>query len=153
METKCIFCNPFAEQILKANSSARILIPIRLHIAPEDGGHLIVAPLRHVRNRLEINEVEAKEIWKLSIHAAKLLELLLNIDWYNFQENGNWTVDDPQACHMHLHVYGRSRISEKQPFKEALRFPLKREWSDWKDSKYSDSMIGFLHEAVKKLKD
>ena len=149
MSPKCNFCEPSPQQILKTGSWTRILIPDRLHISPEDGGHLVVAPIRHVRNRILLSESEATEIWRFSIISANLLKLLLNIDWYNFQENGNWTVDDPIRCHMHLHIYGRDRSSKSQPFGEALRLPLKIEIESWKFGKYTKSMEKKLHEYAK----
>lgn len=149
MSQKCIFCEPIPRQILKTGPWARILIPERLHLPPEDGGHLIVAPIRHVRNRILLSESEATEIWRFSIISAKLLKLLLGIDWYNFQENGNWTVDDPIKCHMHLHVYGRAINSKNQPFGEALRLPLKAEIETWNFGKYTKSMENKLQEYAK----
>lgn len=151
MNDKCSFCEPLPKHILKTGKCSRILIPERLHVPPEDGGHLIVSPIRHVRNRIMLSEREADEIWRFSIISANLLNLLLRVDWYNFQENGNWTVDNPQKCHMHLHVYGRSADSLNQPFGEALRLPLKSEIENWNFGKYTEAMISKLQEDAKRF--
>jgi len=142
----CFFCDPPQKDILKIGTWARILIPERLHVLPEDGGHLIVSPIRHVRNRIMLSENEAKEIWHFSNISAKLLNMLLNVDWYNFQENGNWTVDKPKKSHMHLHIYGRSVDSKNQPYGEALRFPQKSEIDGWNFGEYTEGMRNKLRE-------
>jgi len=146
---KCSFCEPLRKHILKTGTWARILIPEWLHVPPEDGGHIIVSPIRHVRNRIMLSESEANEIWRFSIISAKLLSLLLSVDWYNFQENGNWTADNPQKCHMHLHVYGRSADSKNQTFGEALRLPLRSEIESGNFGKYTEGMRNKLQEDAK----
>ena len=151
MIQKCSFCEPLPKHILKTGTWARILIPKRLHVPPEDGGHLIVSPIRHVRNRIMLSESEATEIWRFSIISAKLLNLLLNVDWYNFQENGNWAADNLQKCHMHLHVYGRSADSKNQKFGEALRLPLRSEIECWNFGEYTEGMRNKLKEDTKNL--
>ena len=90
-------------------------------------------------------------LFELMEVTSQLISLLLNIDWYNFQENGNWTVDDAQRCHMHLHVYGRDRQSVKQPFGEALSFPTRKENSNSELVEYSESQVNQLRKYAKEL--
>jgi len=150
LTTECDFCQQNPLMVLKTGAFSRIVIPIRLHVLPKDGGHLIVTPIRHVQNRILLTESEAIEIWKLSIISAKALSMLLKVDWFNFQENGNWTVDDP-SCHLHLHVYGRDRKSLNQPFGEALRFPLRAEIDGVDYGKYSNEMVDKLREFIENI--
>jgi len=151
MNDECQFCNPNEEQILKTGKFARILIPARLHVNPEDGGHLIVIPIRHVTNRLYLSEDEAIEMWRFSIICSQLLKHTLGTEWYNFQENGNWMVNSPAKNHLHLHIYGRLVASKSQPFGEALKFPLKTEFKNWDFGHYTPQMINTFHEYIDKV--
>ena len=138
---KCQYCQPRPDLILKTGDYGRILVPQYLHIDPQDGGHLVVVPNRHVSNRLQLTKDESVEMWEFSVIAAKSLSRLLSIDWYNFQENGNWTVDNPNLCHLHMHIYGRDRQSKNNPFGETLILmpPEKR-----KHTPYSANQIEIL---------
>jgi diadenosine tetraphosphate (Ap4A) HIT family hydrolase len=110
------------------------------HIPPEDGGHLIVFSNRHIHSRIEATKYEILEMWDLSIIAGKLLNKMLNIDWYNFQENGNWNMILPTGNHFHLHIYGRSRQSNNQIFGEPLHLP-KNSSISLESNKYSKNQI------------
>ncbi|MCA1790514.1 MAG: hypothetical protein LC667_11855 [Thioalkalivibrio sp.] len=118
-------------QTIFAGAHCNLLAPSRPHLSLEDGGHLVVVPHRHVANRLALMEAEALEMWRVSCIGALALAEIVGVDWYNFQENGNWTVNEEAVRHLHLHIYGRSRDSARQPFGEALRFPERKELAAW----------------------
>ena len=151
MKEKCMFCNPDKGNILKSGKFVKILVPNRLHIKPEDGGHLVVVPNRHIRSRLELTKEEAMEMWEYSLLGSQLLKNILGTEWFNFQENGNWTVDNLEKSHLHLHIYGRSYLSKVQPFGESLRMPLRKELKSWDFGKYSPELLKELHELSQKL--
>ncbi|HWA26871.1 MAG TPA: hypothetical protein VG734_14525 [Lacunisphaera sp.] len=102
-----------------------IINPYAAHIPKEDGGHLLVMPKRCVSDRTQLTAAELLEIDYLTIISASILRHFLGVNWINYQENGNWSLDESAVQHMHFHVYGRKRGSQSQAFGEALRFPLK----------------------------
>ncbi|TLN27276.1 HIT domain-containing protein [bacterium] len=142
----CGFCNPTSSLLLVEGRERLLLAPERLHVAAFDGGHVLVVPRRHLATRAELLPDEVLEMWRLSLVGARALSTLLSAEWFNYQENGNWTVDEPRHRHLHLHVYGRRRDSTLQPFGEALRFPLKRDLAASPSVSYSTEQLGFLRE-------
>lgn len=117
---------------------ARLLVPPRPHISPQDGGHLVATPKLHVRSRRDLTSNALLAVELLSIVAADALETVFGNAWFNFQENGNWGVDHPERQHMHVHVYGRTSDAVEQPFGEALRFPLREQIVDWRVASPTD---------------
>lgn len=140
-KNNCIYCSPSNRLVIFTGITSQLLVPKRMHIKPEDGGHLIVSPLRHLRRRINLSVQELLEIDYLSILSTRLLEVICEIDEVNYQENGNWTTALPDIQHLHLHVYGRRKDSTAQPFGEALRFPYKAELENWRVSGFSDAQI------------
>lgn len=106
-------------------TAASLVLPNEPHLSPQDGGHLIVVPTRHVGRRREFELDEVLAVHKLAVLAAGALEEVGWADWINFQENGNWSVDSAAGVHAHLHVYGRSRGSTTHPFGEPLMLPTR----------------------------
>ncbi len=148
MTATCPFCGLPPERLLAQTDLASIAVPAAPHVAPDDGGHLIVVPRRHVASRREIDLPEAVEMWRLSTIAAAALERVLGVSWFNYQENGNWTVDDPRQRHLHLHVYGRARDSRLQPFGESLRFPRRDALERWDRTPFTEAHVAALRRAV-----
>jgi len=109
-----------------------VALPERPHISIADGGHLVVVPTRHVKDRRDLIEREFLQMFYGSKLAAGALSVAFGVDWFNFQENGNWSLGTDGQPHLHLHVYGRARAALEQPFGEALRFPERRQLADWR---------------------
>lgn len=130
MITGCIYCSRGVEVLMDLEVSL-VCLPARPHIAPEDGGHLIVVPTRHLPNRLSLRPPELLAVTYGTILAARALEHVYGTAWFNFQENGNWSVRNLASAHAHEHVYGRAPHSVAQPFGEALRFPDSRDVEGW----------------------
>lgn len=122
-EYVCFECHMTLSQTILDWEGVIVVVPDRPHISVADGGHLLVVPKRHVRDRRDLTDQEALDIFKGSRIAAEALAAAFGTDWFNFQENGNWSLDGESDPHMHLHVYGRARTAVHQPFGEALRFP------------------------------
>jgi diadenosine tetraphosphate (Ap4A) HIT family hydrolase len=112
-------------------AEARVLLPDRPHVAPREGGHLVVAPRAHVAERRQMTGAEMVSVDLLTMLAADALDVVFGAEWQNYQENGNW-YRDPSAGHAHVHVYGRRRDAVDQPFGEALQFPPYRERENWR---------------------
>lgn len=146
----CSICTGIGT-IIFDNGTARILLPHDPHISGRDGGHLIVAPIRHFASRMDASKEEILAVDELSIIAAKALRYVFQTEHFNYQENGNWSVDTPEAQHMHLHVYGRSKNAKDQIFGEALRFPFRSELPSWVVARPSDEevrkLVGFVTET------
>lgn len=128
----CHACEPDGAYLLCETEEARVLLPPRPHISPRDGGHLVAIPRRHVRSRRELLVEELVAVDLLTLVAADALEAVFGTAWFNFQENGNWSVDRPERQHMHVHVYGRTSDAVEQPYGEALRFPLRADVPSWR---------------------
>jgi diadenosine tetraphosphate (Ap4A) HIT family hydrolase len=128
----CHSCEPDAADVLCETEEARVLLPRRPHISPKDGGHLVAIPRVHVRSRRDLSRDALLSVELLTMVAADALEAVFGTSWFNFQENGNWSVDRPEAQHMHVHVYGRASDAVDQPAGEALRFPLRAQVPAWR---------------------
>ncbi len=146
MKPKCRFCNPDNQLVICSGTTSQVMIPYRPHISPRDGGHLIVVPKRHLKNRIPLKAVEVLEMDYLSIVASRLLQKSCNSEWFNFQENGNWTLDNPKLQHLHLHIYGRKTDAAEQPYGEALRFPRKKHLSTWEVEPFNEGQIELMRE-------
>ena len=144
----CFYCAPRVEIVLVRLDHATVLLPERAHISPEDGGHLLVVANRHVVSRRDLGPVDLLSMDALSVLASRALESVFDSDWTNYQENGNWSVDEPERAHVHLHVYGRRRSSLMQPIGEALSFPKRADLSDWRVRSPSMLEIERLRSAI-----
>ena len=74
---------------------------------PYSAGHLMAVPNRKVCKMAEITDEEVLDLWKLSIHAQRLLEKAVhphgfNIGW-NLGSASGAGVDD----HIHIHIVPR----------------------------------------------
>jgi diadenosine tetraphosphate (Ap4A) HIT family hydrolase len=135
----CHACEPDDANVLCETEEARVLLPGRPHISPRDGGHLVAIPKRHVRSRRELSLEALASVELLTMVAADALEAVFGTPWFNFQENGNWSLDRPERQHMHVHVYGRTSDAVEQPYGEALRFPLRAQVPAWRVDAPTDS--------------
>ena len=117
----CEYCKPpnFRRVVYK-DDSAVIVAPEYPHISKADGGHLIAYPKKHVTSRLSAGPKLMLEVSYMSVVAAGAMKRLLGVEWFNFQENGNWSLVDPCGPHMHVHIYGRSKASPHQVYGEPL---------------------------------
>ena len=140
----CHACAPDDAYVLCETEEARVLLPPRPHISARDGGHLVVVPKRHVRSRRDLPAEELLSVELLTMVAADALEAVFGTGWFNFQENGNWSLERPERQHMHVHVYGRTTNAVDQPYGEALRFPLRAEVPAWRVTSPSDDERGAL---------
>jgi diadenosine tetraphosphate (Ap4A) HIT family hydrolase len=75
----------------------------------EDGGHLVVAKKAPVTDRSDLTYQEAIAFMRISMAAGKAMYDVLGIERMNYEDLGNWGLDDPGGAKMHLHLFGRSR--------------------------------------------
>lgn len=87
-----------------------------LVIAPErplncrnDGGHLILIKKSPVTDRSEFTWQEAIDFMRISMAVGRAMYDVLKIERMNYEDLGNWGLDDPGGPKMHLHFFGRAR--------------------------------------------
>ncbi len=90
-------------------------------IAPElplncrdDGGHLVVVKKAPVSDRSDLSWQEAIAFMRISMAAGKAMYDVLGIERMNYEDLGNWGLDDPGGPKMHLHLFGRARVQVHQ---------------------------------------
>jgi diadenosine tetraphosphate (Ap4A) HIT family hydrolase len=75
----------------------------------EDGGHLVAVKKEPVTDRSDLTYQEAVAFMRISMAAGKAMYDVLGIERMNYEDLGNWGLDDPGGPRMHLHLFGRSR--------------------------------------------
>ncbi len=75
----------------------------------EDGGHLVVIKKIPVTDRSDMSYQESIAFMRISMVAGKAMYDVLRIERMNYEDLGNWGLDDPGGPKMHLHLFGRSR--------------------------------------------
>jgi diadenosine tetraphosphate (Ap4A) HIT family hydrolase len=103
-----------------------IVVPDRPHVSRLDGGHVIINPKVTVADRTLLTREQAVELVKLTMVAGEAMKTVLNrrgVDIWriNYQDNGNWRTE------LHVHLYGRARSSNLQPYGHFLSIPLTAE--------------------------
>lgn len=129
--------------VLITSRYGKLCAPSKPHIAANEGGHLFAILDRQARSRLDLSPGELLDLDFLSIVGAKCLSSCYSSDWFNFQENGNWSLNQPEHI-VHLHVYGRRRDSQDQPFGEALLFPKSDKLETWRRIPFTKDEIELM---------
>lgn len=115
--------------IIWENPRFEIRIPREPHIDAQDGGHIVIYPKARVSYTYQLPKRDRKELIDLEAACEKAMLQALAADHVNIQRNGNWFfLEKPNAKkgtapHLHVHIYGRSKKSKRQPWGEALKFP------------------------------
>ena len=99
---KCIFCKPKDYVIEKTKYSFSIL-----NIYPYNNGHVMVAPIRHVKSLEYLSDEEVCDLMKLVIRMKKILDKKLRPHGYNFGFNVGKAGGAGFAGHMHIHIVPR----------------------------------------------
>jgi len=74
----------------------------------DDGGHLVVVKKEQVTDRSDLSWQEAIAFMRISMAAGKAMYDVLGIERMNYEDLGNWGLDDPGGAKMHLHLFGRA---------------------------------------------
>jgi diadenosine tetraphosphate (Ap4A) HIT family hydrolase len=80
----------------------------------DDGGHLILIKKETVRDRSDMSWQEAIDFMRISMAVGKAMYEVLGIERMNYEDLGNWGLDDPGGPKMHLHFFGRARQQTHQ---------------------------------------
>jgi ATP adenylyltransferase len=78
-----------------------------LNIYPYNNGHMMVSPLRHVREFEQLKEAEALDLFKALNRAKNLLDEVLKPNGYNIGINISKNAGAGITGHMHIHLVPR----------------------------------------------
>lgn len=98
------------------------------HVDRNDGGHIKITPKIRVVDRQELSPKQAIELMRLTVVAGSAMTKVMNdngvdIGRINYQDNGNWTVFNPEGPYLHIHLYGRAKSAKTHKYGEACHFP------------------------------
>lgn len=74
---------------------------------PYSAGHLMVASYRKVSDMADLTDDEAVDIWRLCVHAQKLLRRCVSAQGFNIGWNVGRAAGAGVEDHLHLHVVPR----------------------------------------------
>ena len=105
----CIFCpdpsgNDDRERLILARSDCSLMM---LNRYPYTGGHLMVAPVRHVAELDELSDAEMLDLMHLLCRARSLLKRVANPDGFNVGLNLGQAAGAGVEEHLHIHIVPR----------------------------------------------
>jgi ATP adenylyltransferase len=106
----CVFCDEAAGALDEAES---LLVHrgehglVMLNKFPYASGHVMVAPIRHVRGLDELNEDEALVVHTLTVRSLAALEAVYGPDAFNVGWNLGEVAGGSISAHLHEHVVPR----------------------------------------------
>lgn len=86
-----------------------VISPVPALNCRDDGGHLILIKKERVHDRSDMTWQEAIDFMRISMAVGKAMYEELNVERVNYEDLGNWGLDDPGGSKMHLHFFGRAR--------------------------------------------
>ncbi|MDD5128996.1 MAG: HIT domain-containing protein [Candidatus Omnitrophica bacterium] len=103
----CIFC-----KAKKDASSEHVIFKtkfsvVMLNIYPYNNGHLLVAPLRHIRDISQLTQEETVDLFKCLNRAKLLLQKVLKPQGYNIGFNLTRSAGAGITGHLHMHIVPR----------------------------------------------
>jgi diadenosine tetraphosphate (Ap4A) HIT family hydrolase len=87
----------------------QVLSPDRPLNCRDDGGHLILIKRQKVTDRSDLTHQEAIAFMRISMAVGRAMYDVLGIERMNYEDLGNWGIDEPDGAKMHLHFFGRAR--------------------------------------------
>lgn len=79
-----------------------------------DGGHLILLKKDPVFDRSDLSCEEAIDFVRISMAVGRAMYDVLGVERMNYEDLGNWGLDDPGGPKMHLHFFGRAKEQTHQ---------------------------------------
>jgi ATP adenylyltransferase len=106
-QSGCLFCQSARSEkgkylVFKTKHSLCLL-----NIFPYNNGHLMVSPLRHVREFSRLKEAEMLDLFKSVSLAQALLDKALKPQGYNIGINMQAVAGAGIAGHLHIHIVPR----------------------------------------------
>lgn len=108
-ENECVFCqkiseNDDAQHFILGRYKYNIVI---LNLHPYNTGHLMVIPLKHVKNLHEMSKEELNELTQLTSISTKIIQEQLKADGINIGMNLGKAAGAGIPDHLHMHVLPR----------------------------------------------
>jgi diadenosine tetraphosphate (Ap4A) HIT family hydrolase len=75
----------------------------------DDGGHLILIKKVPVSDRSDLTHQAAIDFMRITMIVGRAMYDVLGIERMNYEDLGNWGLDEPGGAKMHLHFFGRAR--------------------------------------------
>ncbi len=72
----------------------------------DDGGHLVLIKREAVTDRSDLSFEEAIDFMRISMAVGKAMYQVLGIERMNYEDLGNWGLDEPGGAKLHLHFFG-----------------------------------------------
>ncbi|WP_374572647.1 HIT family protein [Phenylobacterium sp.] len=92
----------------------QVLAPERPLNDRDDGGHLILIKTEPVTDRSDLSAEEAIDFMRISMAVGRAMYDVLGIERMNYEDLGNWGIDEPGGAKMHLHFMGRAKTQVHQ---------------------------------------
>jgi ATP adenylyltransferase len=93
-----------AAHLVVARRSTAFLV---MNKYPYSAGHLMAVPCRKVCKMSEVTEDEILDLWRLSVHAQKLLEIAVKAQGFNVGWNLGKASGAGVEDHLHIHIVPR----------------------------------------------
>lgn len=105
----CVFCDHLAQD---DDEAARILYRggcafVLLNAFPYNTGHLMVAPLRHAGDLVELTDEERKELMDLTSRSVDIIRDVMGAEGFNAGMNLGAAGGAGIPGHLHMHVVPR----------------------------------------------
>lgn len=78
-----------------------------LNSFPYNNGHMLISPLRHVKELQDLKEVEVLDLMKTLNYAKGLLDKVIKPEGYNIGINISESAGAGIPGHLHIHLVGR----------------------------------------------
>lgn len=105
----CFLCHA-----VKSKDDCKSLIPYRakhsfviLNRYPYNNGHLLIAPIKHVKNLEDLNEKEVNELFLLVRKIIPILKKIYHPQGFNMGLNLGACAGTSVEDHLHLHIVPR----------------------------------------------
>ena len=87
----------------------QVVSPARPLNCRDDGGHLILVKKAEVSDRSDLTYQEAIDFMRISMAVGRAMYDVLGLERMNYEDLGNWGLDEPGGAKLHLHFFGRAR--------------------------------------------
>jgi diadenosine tetraphosphate (Ap4A) HIT family hydrolase len=92
----------------------RVVAPDYPLNSKEDGGHLILLKKHPVSDRSDLTCEEAIDFMRITMIVGRAMYDVLGVERMNYEDLGNWGLDEPGGAKLHLHFFGRARVQIHQ---------------------------------------
>jgi diadenosine tetraphosphate (Ap4A) HIT family hydrolase len=87
----------------------RVVAPDYPLNSQDDGGHLILLKKHPVSDRSDLTCEEAIDFMRITMIVGRAMYDVLGVERMNYEDLGNWGLDEPGGAKLHLHFFGRAR--------------------------------------------